>query len=374
MDKGLNQKFNILMALGMIAVVGMHTGFIFVDWVGNGFHIPLFVFVSGYFFSAKPFGTFLQRKVVKLVIPYLLWSALYGCLMTALAERGLSDFAYEELSGWSLLWLPFTQGSQFALNGAAWFVGMLVPIQIIYWIAHRTLRHWLPVGLLFAGLHVLALWAAFHGYTATSFEGPFPNTAQGAARVGYCAVFYYLGHMYRLYGERYDRFRFPACALVLMGFGVLIALGVPTKTFDVWGMRVPNPGNYWQPAVLTLGGIYLCLQAAECLKEHIRAGSLLSYIGRHSWDIMMHQLLFLWLTNTALLHLMREGMIALPSFDMDGYMHNIYYRVAEMPPANELLYFTAALMGPIVTIWVYERFFKSRARKVRGYLFGNKGI
>lgn len=31
MDKGLNQKFNILMALGMIAVVGMHTGFIFVD-------------------------------------------------------------------------------------------------------------------------------------------------------------------------------------------------------------------------------------------------------------------------------------------------------------------------------------------------------
>ncbi len=369
MDKGLNQKFNILMALGMIAVVGMHTGFIFVEWVGNAFHIPLFVFVSGYFFSAKPFGAFFFRKIHKLVAPFLLWSALYGCLITYLTDQGLTAIAYEDMSLWSLLWLPFTQGSQFALNGASWFVGMLVPIQILYWGAHRCLRHWLPLGLFFGGLHVLALWLSFHGYTVTNFEGPFPNTWQGAGRVLYCAVFYYLGHMYRLYGEARDRFRFPAAALVLMGFGLLKAWGVPAVIFDVWGMRFPTPHNYWLPFVMTTGGIYLCVAAAECMKNHVGERSLLSYIGRHSWDIMMHQLLFLWLTNTALLHLMRQGTISIPSFDYDAYMHQVYYRIAEYPPANELMYFTAALMGPVVGCWLWERLAKPHVLAVRSALW-----
>lgn len=58
MNKSINQKFNILKAIGIIAVVGLHTGFIFIDWLGNSFHLPLFFFISGYFFRINHLNNF----------------------------------------------------------------------------------------------------------------------------------------------------------------------------------------------------------------------------------------------------------------------------------------------------------------------------
>lgn len=49
----MNQKFTILKAMGILAVVGGHAGTNFLPWFPvYSFHMPLFIFISGYFFMS----------------------------------------------------------------------------------------------------------------------------------------------------------------------------------------------------------------------------------------------------------------------------------------------------------------------------------
>lgn len=68
----VNQKFNILSALGIILVVGGHSGVGFLPWFPPySFHMPLFIFISGYFFSSPPPPTneFSLQKKQKIIAP-----------------------------------------------------------------------------------------------------------------------------------------------------------------------------------------------------------------------------------------------------------------------------------------------------------------
>lgn len=294
MEKSINQKFNILMAIGMIAVVGQHTGFIFFEWLGNAFHIPLFFFISGYFFHDKPFWEFFKKKIMHLIIPFLLWNAFYGIVINLLTAYGLTALFHQEVTLKSLFWDPFTMGWQFWFNAASWFVGVLFPVQILYWSLLKLAKeNYKLLGMILVLLHIVSLWMVFHGYTKISYNGLFTNIGLAISRILYSTIFYYVGHVYRLYLEDQDKFSLKKIVGVFLCNAVIIGCVSKNITIVVNTMEFPKH-NYWIPFVLSIGGIWVCVQVSEILSKIYISNrmSLIDYIGRHSWDIMMHQFVF----------------------------------------------------------------------------------
>ena len=137
MKQETNIPFCLLSVLGIIFVVDGHLNHSFFDIGGlipyYAFHMPLFIFISGYFFRMKEgesLWRFAKRKFLRLMIPYYLWNLIYGFLAAFLRRNG---FLFgEPITLDTLVLEPFCLGYQFILNHAAWFVPSLFLIELAY--------------------------------------------------------------------------------------------------------------------------------------------------------------------------------------------------------------------------------------------------
>lgn len=135
----MNQKMNVLKALGIITVVAGHSGTDFFRFFPvYSFHMPLFIFISGYFFYDTNVLSYVKKKAKSLLLPHLVWNFAYGVLVTLLLSYGLIKFG-TTLSLKTVLWDPFIGGWQFHFNGPAWFIGTLFFVQILYLILKQLL-------------------------------------------------------------------------------------------------------------------------------------------------------------------------------------------------------------------------------------------
>ena len=188
----INQKFNILSALGIILVVGGHCGINFIhQFPVYSFHMPLFIFISGYFFHAYDFRTFLTKKVKHLLIPFLLWNAFYGILIQILFNSGFTKIRYTtDLS--AFLWNSLICAWPTAFNGPSWFVIILFWSQLLYWTIHKITRGNVVIsGCIVTIAYLLSLWLTFHGYSSWMH-----GAGIGIERILFFLLFYYAGGIY----------------------------------------------------------------------------------------------------------------------------------------------------------------------------------
>ena len=362
----LNQKFNVLSAMGIILVVGGHCGFDFVDWFPTySFHMALFMFISGYFFHKEGFCSFFIKKLRHLVVPLLSWNAFYGILMTVLVSYGFTRLSHQSVTLRSLLWDPFTMGWQFWFNGPAWFAGTLFLVQILYWgLCYLTQSRMALIGVFSLALHVFSIWLALHHYADFSYVGFFSNAGLGGSRVLYCLFFYWLGQYYKVKLESKDAFSVNKIFLLFICNALILGFATPYVGVIVNTMTFPTH-KYWVPVVVSCTGIWLYLQISDLLQQHVSNNELFSYIGRHTFSIMTHHLFFFWLLNTLLWQMKQRNILHLNAFNYEQYMTDIYFRIAAHPPVNRLIYLIAGVMGPVVCCWIYERYAKAHVLKVR---------
>lgn len=93
----------VLVVVGHFVEVASDDNYIMetVKWVIFSFHMPAFVFISGYF-SKKPQG--IERMVASLLVPYFVFEILYYLLYTYILGRDTSlAFLYPKFSLWYLL-------------------------------------------------------------------------------------------------------------------------------------------------------------------------------------------------------------------------------------------------------------------------------
>ena len=175
-----NMTFGILSGLAIIMVVAGHLGYNILT-VGDlfpyySFHVPLFMFISGYFYKeteeTHPFG-YVVKKARRLLMPYLIWNLVYG--LTAWLMRWNGFAMGEEISLRTLFLAPFMHGYQFIYNYAAWFVPVLFVTEMMNllmrlaggWIFGKVLSRqnleWLYLtGSLAVGMAVVYLAAGGH--------------------------------------------------------------------------------------------------------------------------------------------------------------------------------------------------------------------
>lgn len=220
-EKKLNAQFCILSALGIIFIVDGHLNNSYFDIEGllpyYSFHIPLFAFISGYFYrpgSEMELWNYGKHKFRRLMVPYFLWNLFYGILAWVL--RGLGFGFGEPVSLWNLLAEPFLHGYQFILNHAAWFVPALFLTEMAFAITKRVVKNtWLHMGLCFlmglAGIFISMHWGT-------------QRLLLTAVKIMFLLPVYGAGSLYRTHLERWDTLGSPWYFAVILCLAMGLAM------------------------------------------------------------------------------------------------------------------------------------------------------
>ena len=141
--KRLDPQFLLLSALGMLFVVDGHVNSNYLDLQGffpyYSFHMPLFFFISGRFYKDQHCGSlwaYIKRKFIRLMLPYLIFNFIYGCIAQILHMAGFTMGGVMTFR--NLFIEPFISGHQFIYNLAAWFVPALFIVEIVNLLEHRV--------------------------------------------------------------------------------------------------------------------------------------------------------------------------------------------------------------------------------------------
>ena len=222
-----NVTFGILSALAILMIVAGHSGYdIFT--VGGlfpyySFHVPLFMFISGYFYrdeeESNPLA-YLKKKAKRLLLPYFIWNAVYGLLAAAL--RAFGGFSMgEAVSLKTLFFTPFLNGYQFILNYAAWFVPVLFIVEVMN----------LCMRLLLGRLHINSEWLILIGTLAVgmlvvqfAIEGRVWGLYKTPGRILFLYPCFQMGQFYKKKLESRDTLGNVPYFAVVLGVQVLLQL------------------------------------------------------------------------------------------------------------------------------------------------------
>ncbi len=268
---------DILKALGICSVILYHTESLPAavnGWIGSYF-MPLFFFASGLTFSIRQpkFGTFLKKKCVYLLLPYLLY--LVCCTVAGLIKQAVKGVAFPIQS--------FLLGAVSGLpnindyTDRAWFIYCFFIAEVLFYFLLRWTKGKRMPMFLGALIYLLA------GYAYAYF---FPDFASMLWRItdGMVAVFFMAAGY--LLQDRVLNLKAPGLLFILpsVGFGLLNwkinGLGL-VMAYSYYGELVPM-------AVSALSGCLFFAALSNCLHSRY-----LEYIGRNTLFIYLFHF-FLW--------------------------------------------------------------------------------
>lgn len=135
---------DVFRSLGILAMIMGHIGFgERFDYFIHAFHIPMFFFISGFFYRKKccSISKYIQRKAKSLLIPYISFGIVH--YLAALILDGFSITPLIHLFTINTDGLP--------IAGALWFLTALFFTDIIYFLIDRWNTKWLIIPLVFIG-------------------------------------------------------------------------------------------------------------------------------------------------------------------------------------------------------------------------------
>ncbi len=222
-----NVTFGVLSALAILMIVAGHLGYDILTVGGlfpyYSFHVPLFLFISGYFYREEeeddPF-VYLKKKAKRLLLPYFIWNVVYGVIAWAL--RAFGGFSMGEAISLKTLFLsPFLNGYQFIYHYAAWFVPVLFLIEVMN----------LCMRLLLKRLHCHSEWLILLGTLAVgmlvvqfAIEGRVWGLYKTPGRILFLYPCFQMGQFYKKKLEARDRLANLPYFAIVIGVQVLLHL------------------------------------------------------------------------------------------------------------------------------------------------------
>lgn len=345
-----NAAFGILSALAIIMVVAGHLGYGILS-VGElfpyySFHVPLFMFISGYFYreeeQERPFH-YIKKKACRLLVPYFIWNLIYGLIAWGL--RACAGFVFgEPISVKSLFLDPFLHGYQYIYNFAAWFVPVLFIIEMMNLVMRIVLKRirlnkeWLILaGTLAVGMAVV--WLAISGHVWGWYKMP--------GRILFLYPCFQMGQFYRRKLEPYDKLgNLPYFAIVI-GIQVLLNLCCNGLAYSsVWCTAFANGPVI--PYVTVVSGIAFWLRVSKVLAPVCGQNSSAAYLGRNTYPVMMHHIMVFMLIKMALAGI-AAGTGYLADFDFERFYTDIdYCYLVKGAETFKMVYLAAGIVLPLL--------------------------
>lgn len=326
-----NKAFMILSALGILFVVDEHLGrpisFLSQIFPYDSFFMPMFVFISGYFFQPKHCASvaksirFAWSKCRKLLLPYLCWVLFYFVFTHILRALGVITFGNISLK--KLVLYLISNGSPALYIEPAWFVPMLFSVSVLYCCIRAVFRKiWNDTA---ATILLILLGAAAVYAARTDFNAPYHYYLLKAA---FFMQFYHLGYFFRAHlEEHFDKANSFALCLAAVGINILL--------LAVYGDRIRFPycarmggfstNNLLLPLITSVTGITFWLKISKSLAPVLGGSKLVNFISDNTFFIMIHHLTAKALFNGLLILGKKLGIASLASVDAERFQTSAWY-------------------------------------------------
>lgn len=244
-------------------------------WIYS-FHMPAFVFLSGYTARHdRPFGTFIVKKTKRILIPYVVWNLLYLALYAFLASRNIYlFFSQSQTFSFSAF---FTSLATTDLGGATWFLPVIFEISLIYQLLQMLGNlvkrpRLVPYAGILIGLG--GFWLCDSGH----FLPYYLDLSL------YGLLYYSLGQIFAR--EKVFEEHLPRKEMTVLSIG----------TAYVFGMLYQNASMNWptrefagilENLTSSVCGIYICYRASLWFSRIGAFQKLLTFLGRHTLEILI---------------------------------------------------------------------------------------
>jgi fucose 4-O-acetylase-like acetyltransferase len=256
---------DILKGIGIISIVLWHNGLSYGRYLYSWFHMPLFFYLSGYLFNAKP--GFIWSKAKSLLIPYI----SFMIVVTQLANQ--PPWPVYKLDALLLGGLNLT-----GFYGVFWFTTCLFITSTVFYVLRRAIKNEYLLAGAISISYLASYWYSVHYQTLFV---PFD-----AAVALYALVFYYLGYLFKINREKIMRLRYPLFSLALSIIGVFLYAN--NKGIYKYRMDMKNQifNQFGIDILLPLCLIFSLILIGQTLQKVFIVNRFLSYIGSASMTIM----------------------------------------------------------------------------------------
>lgn len=352
-----NKQFMILSAISIILVVDCHAQSPFFVMANimpyNSFLMPLFAFISGYFFhpgKLNKLSNYLLAKARSLFVPFLIWNLTYGILVNCLKYCGLIRYG-EPLSFHTLFIEPFLGCFMFQINSPSWYVPIIFILTVSYAICRKILgrlwNDWLITPIAFL-LGMACVYFARHGYNSN----PFYLVIQ---KIGFFLPFYQFGYFYKQHLENAFK-KIPRLLLLFLPVAInsiLLYITHDLNFLDIATMSGFLNDYYFIPFITSLSGIFFWLTVSDMVEPIWGDNKLINYISNHTFTIMMHHILFFNLYNLLLAALTKISLFHIP-IDFEAFRSTAWYRYEPLWQCN-VWYVFFGVTGPLIFRYLYDR-------------------
>ena len=307
MVKSFNMEMNIAKAIGILAIVAGHTQWsIFGDLFRTySWHVPVFFFISGYFFSlpilldsafVKNIILYLKKYIYKYILPFYYYHWFYG--LVVLLIYLLTHKLYGVLPTIKLLILAPIDSTPFAFNAPNWFLYQLAIslfcFSVLILIFQKTklkVIYTFGIFLSFAILAILLSPADFqlcHGLK------------QVVIKILISLFYIYMGYLYKNFLESKIKYDMKTLSIVLIAQALFIIIFNNATNLDLkWARLHHNISALVSPLL----GIYFVIFISKLFVPLVKQNSLVDKIGRNTLHIMANHVFVMFLLDLSILYI-----------------------------------------------------------------------
>jgi len=257
--------------IGIILVIAGHTpldpsirGIIY------GFHMPLFFFLSGYFFSMKKGGflSFIISKIRSLLIPYLFFSVVSLFLLIFIFNQPVDYIR-------AVKDMILSSRNHIFFNQPLWFLTSLFVIEMIFFGLSKWLRnnYFIMIAILVSSILVVQKF----GPLSSGLIVPW-SIDQSL----FYLVFFGMGHILRNAGM-FDNDLKKSPIIISLSVAFVIFVFYPSVFVKIIGLiGIPPLAMYLHQFLFALLGISFVIFVSQFLSSI----SLLNYLGKNSLILM----------------------------------------------------------------------------------------
>lgn len=357
--KKSNKTFMILSALGILFVLDSHVGpdfsLKFVLFPYGSFYMPMFAFISGYFFSEKHIQSwenvlkFADRKIRNLLVPYFIWVVFYGVVTAIFRAFDLLEIG--SITMIDLIHNIVTAGTSFFFNDPAWFVPLLFAVIISYTLLRKVIgRHWNH----YLAMIIFALMGA--GAVALSQTDFRTHNTFMLLKIPCFLQHYHLGVLFREKLEKhFDKLNpILVCALAAAVNWVLISIYGRNIEFPLYatmdGFALNAP---FLPLITSITGIAFWLKVSKCLVPILGQNRLINFISENTFFFMTHHLAVKHIFLAILLGIHKAGIWDFSGIDVEQYRLYAWYCYSDSFWCSlSCLLFTVVLLIPLCSMYL----------------------
>lgn len=292
--KKINYEFLTLQFLAIVFVVAGHSGvdtpFVSLFPVYS-FHMPLFVFISGYFYkSNETVKSYLKKIIKKFLIPLTIWNIIYTTIAQVFRTFNIINFG-QDISFNSIFIAPI-YGTQLSLNTSAWFVWNLILLTTLYILIRKFLllisknEYFITVVIF-----ILSLVA-----TQIAMNNQLDNNQVLLTR-SFMQLFYFqIGYLYKQKLERKDKLN----SWIYFSIILIIQMAILIKYHNISSVVLSMTFSYnfsLIAFIVAMTGIAFWLRIAKLLTPLFKKNKAIIYAGQNTWTIMMHHQFVFFLIN-----------------------------------------------------------------------------